>query len=735
MPTTAAELIVKVSADTAGAEGDLRSFSSRMLSGAGGMGAVFGGTLLTAGVMGVGRAVGGLARGVVGLGADAVSAGADFAYSMDQVAAVLGATDAEAAQLAQTAVSLGMNPNLKVSTEEAADAMYSLATAGLTTQQIVGGAAEATVLLANATGGDMAQAGQVATDAMALWGMSADQLGESINGVVGVSNASKFDLNDYALALAQGGGVAAMAGVSFEDFNASIAATSSYFSSGSDAGTSMKTMLAQLTPTTTKAEEAMFALGLITEDGSNQFYDAEGNLRGMYDIVGLLNGATKDLTEEQRKVALQTIFGNDAMRSAGALAAMTADEYEAMYMVVNEGTSALGQAKIRTDNLRSSWETFKDTIDAAKTDIGLTLEVPLQMAVKALTPAVSVLAPIVADWAAAAGEWLAGAVTTFEVEVMPAFRVGGFMPGLMAAIGKMTGGEVEVDAAARVVNVDWGDFDYSYDAKTHITTVRWGDYTHTYNSVTHVSRVEWGEYTKTYDSDTKINKVEWGGYTASYDADAKVSTVDWGPYHYFYDAEADVKMVTWGNFTYSYDAGSDVTRVVWGDYEHTYAGFVSIADVIWNSFVHTYDVLAWVKEMIWGSYTNTYGVGAEVSSDPAWGVFTHIYDVTAAIKRWIMGTPPTVDVHANVIYGGGGGGGGFGGQATGTASFSGGLTWVGERGPELVALPGGSRVWNNRESMAMAGAGGPQVVINATVADAIDLEVLARRVGQYLRRG
>jgi TP901 family phage tail tape measure protein len=101
----------------------------------------------------------------------------------------------------------------------------------------------------------------------------------------------------------------------------------------------MKTMLAQLTPTTTKAFDAMTELGLITEDGSNQFYDAEGNLRGMYDIVGLLNGATKDLTEEQRKQYLQTIFGNDAMRSAGALAGMTADEYEAMYMVVNESTS------------------------------------------------------------------------------------------------------------------------------------------------------------------------------------------------------------------------------------------------------------------------------------------------------------------------------------------------------------------------------------------------------------
>jgi hypothetical protein len=57
---------------------------------------------------------------------------------------------------------------------------------------------------------------------------------------------------------------------------------------------------------------------------------------------------------------------------------------------------------------------------------------------------------------------------------------------------------------------------------------------------------------------------------------------------------------------------------------------------------------------------------------------------------------------------GGGGGGGGGGKkrrrkkraAGGSAT---GLTWVGEQGPELVDMPGGSMVHNNRESMAMAG--------------------------------
>jgi hypothetical protein len=40
--------------------------------------------------------------------------------------------------------------------------------------------------------------------------------------------------------------------------------------------------------------------------------------------------------------------------------------------------------------------------------------------------------------------------------------------------------------------------------------------------------------------------------------------------------------------------------------------------------------------------------------------------------------------------------------ATGTNFHPGGLAWVGERGPELINLPRGSKVYNNQQSMAMA---------------------------------
>jgi hypothetical protein len=51
-------------------------------------------------------------------------------------------------------------------------------------------------------------------------------------------------------------------------------------------------------------------------------------------------------------------------------------------------------------------------------------------------------------------------------------------------------------------------------------------------------------------------------------------------------------------------------------------------------------------------------------------------------------------------------------NATGTPYWKGGLSWVGEKGPELVNLPQGSQVIPNDKSMAMASSGGNVIYIN-----------------------
>jgi len=76
------------------------------------------------------------------------------------------------------------------------------------------------------------------------------------------------------------------------------------------------------------------------------------------------------------------------------------------------------------------------------------------------------------------------------------------------------------------------------------------------------------------------------------------------------------------------------------------------------------------------------------------------------------------------------------GNALGTGYFRGGLTWVGERGPELVGLPRGSRVWPAQQSAAMAAAGGGLTVTMGPVyvRDEEDMDALVWRIVREIKR-
>lgn len=310
-------------------------------------------------------AVGGVTA-AIGVG---VKKAADLEQGVADIASVMGITFDQAAPLKKLIGDLGMDPKLKVNAVEASDAIMQLAQSGMSMQEILDGAARSTVLLSNATGGDMATSAAIASDAMALFGINATDMATAVNGITGVTVASKFGINDYQLALSQAGGVASAVGVNFADFNTTIAAISPYFASGSDAGTSFKTFLQRLVPITNDAESAMKALGLITADGANQFFNADGTMRGMSEISGLLATALAGLTEEQKNVALSTIFGTDAMRAAVGLAEAGTGKFDELATSI-ASIDAEASAATRMDTFSGSLEILQGIIDGLLTQIG-----------------------------------------------------------------------------------------------------------------------------------------------------------------------------------------------------------------------------------------------------------------------------------------------------------------------------------------------------------------------------
>lgn len=353
-----ASLFVRIGADTKRFERSMQGVESRL-------GRVGGAASKVAALAG-GTALAGLTAFGAGL-ASSLKASAEFEQVMSGAGAVLQATGEEMASLNELALRLGKDTAF--SAREAASAIEMLAKNGLGVQEILGGAADATVALAAATGADLSTAADVATDAMMQFGLQAGQMNEAINGIAGVVVSSKFDINDYMLALAQGGGVAARVGVSFQDFNTAIAAISSSFASGSDAGTSFKVFLQRLTPQSKKAAEMMASLGLLTEDGRSAFFDASGQMKSMAEIAELLQNALGGLSDEQRITALSTIFGTDAMRAAAALAEIGGEQFTALGQAMAQ-VDAQGQAAKRLDNLAGDLEQLTGSVETLRIGIG-----------------------------------------------------------------------------------------------------------------------------------------------------------------------------------------------------------------------------------------------------------------------------------------------------------------------------------------------------------------------------
>lgn len=302
----------------------------------------------------------GLTAGFAAAGVAAVKFGADFEHQMDQVGAVSSASEQDMASLRKEALKLGADTSK--SAGEAAFAMEELAAGGRSVAQILGGEAKAAVALSEAGNYDLAASAETVAVSMKVWEGSALGTMDVVNRLAGAANTSRFGVDDMSAAIAMGGGVAASAGVNFQDFTTAIAATASAFSSGSDAGTAFKQFVTALTGSSAQAKATMQELGL-------SFYDAQGALKPMAAIVQELHDKLGPLSQEQQTVALKTIFGNDAYRTAAGLMKMTGAEFSAMSDKM-KNTDAAEVARQRMGNLSGQMEQLKGSLETLGISVG-----------------------------------------------------------------------------------------------------------------------------------------------------------------------------------------------------------------------------------------------------------------------------------------------------------------------------------------------------------------------------
>lgn len=309
-----------------------------------------------------------IAGGAIAAGfAVAVKTASDFEFQLSAIQAVSGATSEEMGKISDAALRIGKDT--AYSAPEAALAMEELVKAGISVDDVLNGAADAAVALAAAGGVDLPTAATIAANAMNQFGLSADKLVGVTDTIAGAANASAIDVTDLGMAMSQVGAVANLIGLSFEDTSLAIAAMGNAGIKGSDAGTSLKTMLMNLQPTTAAAREEMERLGLITADGANQFFDQEGRIKSLTDISGVLETALAGMSEAQKTAALQTLFGSDAVRGAAIIANTGVAGFNDLSDAINK-TSAADVAATRMDNLKGSIEQLKGGSETLAIQIG-----------------------------------------------------------------------------------------------------------------------------------------------------------------------------------------------------------------------------------------------------------------------------------------------------------------------------------------------------------------------------
>lgn len=301
------------------------------------------------------------AFGIGKLVKDSVQLEASFSKTLSQIAVATGAPKSALKGLHDTAMKMGADTVF--SAGEAADAMLELAKSGISTRDIMGGGIKGTLTLAAAGSLDLASAATIASNAMNTFHLRGKDMGTIAAALAGGANASTASVESLGQALSQVGPGARNAGLSLQETVGTLAAFDQAGIKGSDAGTSLKTMLTRLIPSTKSAKTAMADLGL-------SFVDQHGNIDDITVVAQKLQDKLSGLSQEQRTTALQTIFGSDATRAATVLMNDGAKGLEKFIKATRDQGAAQRMAKANMSGTAGALEQLSGSVDTAKIKLG-----------------------------------------------------------------------------------------------------------------------------------------------------------------------------------------------------------------------------------------------------------------------------------------------------------------------------------------------------------------------------
>ena len=358
---------------------------------------------------------------LAGLAQSSVGVGMTFDASMSQVAATMGTTVDQIGNLTKVAKEMGSST--KFTATQAADALNYLALAGYDAAK----AAEvlpSVLNLAAAGGMDLAYASDLVTDAMASLNIEAnkqnvDDFGNKLAMAASKANANVSQLGEAILTV---GGTAANLKGGTTELTTALGLLANVGIKSAEGGTHLRNIILALQSPTDDAAKKMQALGL-------QVYDAQGNMRGLDEILGDLNAAMQGMTQGQKDSIINQLFNKTDLAAVNGLLAAQGKQWDTLAAQIDAADGAMGQmAETQIDNLQGAMTILSSAFEGLQLAVYDELEPTLTDVVKWGTDCISQLSTalteagpeamlqaageILSDLASGIAEQLPGLMTT-----------------------------------------------------------------------------------------------------------------------------------------------------------------------------------------------------------------------------------------------------------------------------------------------------------------------------------
>lgn len=311
-----------------------------------------------------------------GLGLAVAKVGKDFEAQMSKVEAISGSTAEEMERLEAKAKELGATTQF--SATEAGQALEYMALAGFKTEDMLD-SLPGLMDLAAASGEDLALVSSILTGGLSAFGLSAKEAGRFADVLASASSNSNTNVAMLGESFKYVAPLAGALGFSIEDTATALGLMANANIQASQAGTSLRAILSNLTSTSKPVVAVLNELGVTTTTVS-------GEVLPLNNILQQLRESFSGLSEAQQAQYAKTLAGADGM--SGLLAIVNASEadFNKLSGAINNSAGTAGEmAKIMNDNLEGAIKDFKSAVEGLALTIYNEIKEPLKETVQTIT--------------------------------------------------------------------------------------------------------------------------------------------------------------------------------------------------------------------------------------------------------------------------------------------------------------------------------------------------------------